>query len=50
VTVSLGSLLCSVSGSLGALVAFSGLQAVGGVMLNPVAPSIAEAAATREHT
>jgi len=50
VTFSLGSLRCSVSGSLGALVAFRGLQAVGGAMLNPVATSIAEAAATREHT
>jgi len=40
VTFSLGSLLCSVLGSLGALVAFRGLQAVGGAMLNPVAISI----------
>jgi EmrB/QacA subfamily drug resistance transporter len=37
---SLGSLLCSVAPSLGWLVAFRGLQAVGGSMLNPVAMSI----------
>jgi EmrB/QacA subfamily drug resistance transporter len=37
---SLGSLLCSVAPSLGFLVAFRGLQAVGGSMLNPVAMSI----------
>jgi EmrB/QacA subfamily drug resistance transporter len=37
---SLGSLLCSLAPSLGALVAFRGLQAVGGSMLNPVAMSI----------
>jgi EmrB/QacA subfamily drug resistance transporter len=39
-TFSLGSLLCSVAPSLGALVAFRALQAVGGSMLNPVAISI----------
>jgi EmrB/QacA subfamily drug resistance transporter len=39
-TFTLGSLLCSVSPSLGALVAFRALQAVGGSMLNPVAMSI----------
>lgn len=37
---SLGSLLCSVAPSLGCLIAFRGLQAVGGSMLNPVAMSI----------
>ncbi|MBM9506239.1 MFS transporter [Streptomyces sp. KK5PA1] len=37
---SLGSLLCSIAPSLGALVAFRALQAVGGSMLNPVAMSI----------
>jgi EmrB/QacA subfamily drug resistance transporter len=37
---SLGSLLCSVAPSLGWLIAFRGLQAVGGAMLNPVAMSI----------
>jgi EmrB/QacA subfamily drug resistance transporter len=37
---SLGSLLCSLASSLGALVAFRALQAVGGSMLNPVAMSI----------
>ncbi|MBR7837016.1 MFS transporter [Actinospica durhamensis] len=37
---SLGSLLCSVAPSLGALVAFRAFQAVGGSMLNPVAMSI----------
>jgi EmrB/QacA subfamily drug resistance transporter len=37
---SLGSLLCSVAPGLGWLVAFRGLQAVGGSMLNPVAMSI----------
>jgi EmrB/QacA subfamily drug resistance transporter len=37
---SLGSLACSVAPSLGALVAFRALQAVGGSMLNPVAMSI----------
>jgi EmrB/QacA subfamily drug resistance transporter len=37
---SLGSLLCSVAPSLGYLVAFRALQAVGGSMLNPVAMSI----------
>jgi EmrB/QacA subfamily drug resistance transporter len=36
----LGSLLCSIAPSLGALVAFRALQAVGGSMLNPVAMSI----------
>jgi EmrB/QacA subfamily drug resistance transporter len=36
----LGSLLCSVAPSVGWLVAFRGLQAVGGSMLNPVAISI----------
>jgi EmrB/QacA subfamily drug resistance transporter len=37
---SAGSLLCSVAPGLGWLVAFRGLQAVGGSMLNPVAMSI----------
>jgi EmrB/QacA subfamily drug resistance transporter len=37
---SLGSLLCSLAPSLGWLIAFRGLQAVGGSMLNPVATSI----------
>jgi EmrB/QacA subfamily drug resistance transporter len=37
---SLGSLLCSVAPSLGWLVAFRAVQAVGGSMLNPVAMSI----------
>jgi len=37
---SLGSLLCGLAPSLGALVAFRALQAVGGAMLNPVAMSI----------
>jgi EmrB/QacA subfamily drug resistance transporter len=36
----LGSLLCSLAPSLGCLIAFRGLQAVGGSMLNPVAMSI----------
>jgi EmrB/QacA subfamily drug resistance transporter len=36
----IGSLLCSVAPGLGWLVAFRGLQAVGGSMLNPVAMSI----------
>ena len=39
-TFSLGSLACSVAPSLGLLIAFRGLQAVGGSMLNPVAMSI----------
>jgi EmrB/QacA subfamily drug resistance transporter len=37
---SLGSLLCSVAPSVGWLIAFRALQAVGGSMLNPVALSI----------
>ena len=37
---SVGSLLCSIAPSLGALIAFRALQAVGGSMLNPVAVSI----------
>jgi EmrB/QacA subfamily drug resistance transporter len=37
---SVGSLLCSVAPNLGSLIAFRGLQAVGGSMLNPVAMSI----------
>ena len=37
---SLGSLLCSVAPSLGWLIAFRGLQAIGGSMLNPVAMAI----------
>jgi EmrB/QacA subfamily drug resistance transporter len=37
---SLGSLLCGLAPSLGALVGFRALQAVGGAMLNPVAMSI----------
>jgi len=36
----LGSLLCSVAGGVGELIAFRCLQAVGGSMLNPVALSI----------
>jgi EmrB/QacA subfamily drug resistance transporter len=36
----LGSLLCSVAPSLGSLIAFRMLQAIGGSMLNPVAMSI----------
>jgi EmrB/QacA subfamily drug resistance transporter len=39
-TFSLGSLACSLSPSLGFLIAFRGLQAIGGSMLNPVAMSI----------
>ncbi len=39
-TFTAGSLLCSLAPSLGALVAFRMLQAVGGSMLNPVALSI----------
>jgi EmrB/QacA subfamily drug resistance transporter len=35
-----GSLLCSVAPSLGWLIAFRGVQAIGGSMLNPVAMSI----------
>ena len=45
-TFSVGSLLCSVAPSLGALVAFRALQAVGGSMLNPVAMSIIAATFT----
>jgi EmrB/QacA subfamily drug resistance transporter len=37
---SLGSLLCSVAPSIGWLIAFRALQAIGGSMLNPVALSI----------
>ncbi len=40
VVFSLGSLLCSLAPSLGWLVAFRAVQAVGGSMLNPVAMSI----------
>src|SRR5437763_3823258 len=40
VVFSLGSLLCGLAPSLGLLVAFRVLQAVGGSMLNPVAMSI----------
>jgi EmrB/QacA subfamily drug resistance transporter len=40
VTFSAGSLLCSVAPSLGWLIAFRTVQAVGGSMLNPVAMSI----------
>ncbi len=40
VLFTLGSLLCSVASSLGALIVFRMLQAVGGSMLNPVAMSI----------
>jgi EmrB/QacA subfamily drug resistance transporter len=39
-TFTLGSLLCSLAPSLGWLVAFRGMQAIGGSMLNPVALSI----------
>ena len=39
-TFSLGSLACSLAPSLGCLIAFRGLQAIGGSMLNPVAMSI----------
>src|SRR5579871_5379710 len=42
----LGSLLCSLAPSLGALVAFRAVQAVGGSMLNPVAMSIIAATFT----
>jgi EmrB/QacA subfamily drug resistance transporter len=37
---SLGSLLCSLAPALGWLIAFRGMQAIGGSMLNPVAMSI----------
>jgi EmrB/QacA subfamily drug resistance transporter len=37
---SLGSLLCAIAPSLGALIAFRVVQAIGGSMLNPVAMSI----------
>ena len=40
VAFSLGSLLCSLAPSLRWLIAFRGLQAIGGSMLNPVAMSI----------
>jgi EmrB/QacA subfamily drug resistance transporter len=40
VLFTLGSLLCSLAPSLGALVAFRMIQAIGGSMLNPVAMSI----------
>jgi EmrB/QacA subfamily drug resistance transporter len=40
VAFSLGSLACSLAPSLGWLIAFRGLQAIGGSMLNPVAMSI----------
>jgi EmrB/QacA subfamily drug resistance transporter len=40
VTFALGSLLCGIAPSLGLLVAFRVLQAIGGSMLNPVAMSI----------
>ena len=40
VTFTLGSLLCSLAPSLGWLVAFRAMQAIGGSMLNPVALSI----------
>src|ERR1700716_3015413 len=40
VLFSLGSLLCSIAPSIGWLIAFRMLQAVGGSMLNPVALSI----------
>ena len=40
VVFSLGSLACSVAPSLGWLIAFRALQAIGGSMLNPVAMSI----------
>jgi EmrB/QacA subfamily drug resistance transporter len=40
VVFSLGSLLCAVAPSLGLLIAFRVLQAIGGAMLNPVAMSI----------
>ncbi len=40
VTFSLGSLACSLTPSLGWLIAFRGVQAIGGAMLNPVAMSI----------
>jgi EmrB/QacA subfamily drug resistance transporter len=39
-TFTVGSLLCSLAPSLGWLIAFRGVQAVGGSMLNPVALSI----------
>lgn len=37
---SLGSLACSLAPSIGFLIAFRGLQAIGGSMLNPVAMAI----------
>ena len=40
VTFSLGSLACSLTPSLGWLIVFRGVQAIGGSMLNPVAMSI----------
>ncbi|HXM86058.1 MAG TPA: MFS transporter [Solirubrobacteraceae bacterium] len=40
VLFTLGSLLCSVAPSLGSLIAFRMIQAIGGSMLNPVAMSI----------
>ncbi|MCW2932538.1 MAG: EmrB/QacA subfamily drug resistance transporter, partial [Actinomycetia bacterium] len=40
VIFTLGSLACSLAPSLGALIAFRALQAIGGSMLNPVAMSI----------
>src|SRR5581483_6462750 len=40
VVFSLGSLLCALAPSLGLLVTFRVVQAVGGAMLNPVAMSI----------
>src|ERR671922_68118 len=40
IVFSLGSLLCALAPSLGALVAARVLQAIGGAMLNPVAMSI----------
>jgi len=46
VAFTLGSLLCSVAPSIGFLIAFRGLQAVGGSMLNPVAMSIIAATFT----
>ena len=39
-TFTVGSLLCSIAPGLGWLIAFRGVQAVGGSMLNPVAMSI----------
>jgi EmrB/QacA subfamily drug resistance transporter len=48
-TFTVGSLLCSLAPSLGWLIAFRGVQAVGGSMLNPVALSIISTVFTEPH-